>query len=1460
MLTDASRHDLLDELAESFALALRQGKSPRIEDYVAQHPELADEIRELFGIVATVEAIDTRSNGESAGAAQRSPQPPIKELGEYRILGELGRGGMGVVYEAEQKSLGRRVALKVMRGVGALADPTELARFEREAKAAARLNHPNIVPVHAVGELDGARYFAMQLIHGQGLDQIITELRSHEPESEYLKTSVFETPPGGHDRQGASSESIAKEGSSLSLRAEQTASGATLRRARSTFYASVARLGRQAADALHYAHGQGLIHRDVKPSNLLLDIYGQLWVSDFGLAKDTTENDLTHSGDVLGTPRFMAPERFRGWSDPRSDIYSLGLTLYELITLQPAFADRDRALLVKRITCDEPSKPSTFDRQLPRALETILLKAIDKEPAHRYQTAAEMAIDLQSFIDGKPIRARRISRREQVFLWCLRNPALAILTGSVLVLLATVLFGSTAAALVLADARRDAINHLQEEIRAKDQVTKKEELALQALYEARKQQARAERFSGRPGQRVESMAAIDKAAELVTRLELPDNQRLELRNEKAAAMQLIDLEKDTLWIAPNALTDPNVDWYFFPRPEKPGYCIHSMPDGSLIALLSIDGPVAPTDPVVSPNGQYLAARIARSDQTSELAVWDVARPNPIVSHVQLAASAAEPFDFSADSASIAVLSSSSNVKILSLPSGKRTHSIPTTKMEGLSFAPRSNRLMVFGNGRIEFIDLDTGEVSEEIRARTGLKRVGWSPDERLLAGVLRDSHAGENALHLWNTTTGEHREIAAHPDNVRSFDFHPRGDIVATWSWDGTTRLWSLADGRELIRLEAQMTNFSRDGRWLGLKRQTSIGRWNVRLPEALRQLGPIPAEMQSGLKKSIPTRTCVHPDNRLVIIGSEDGMWACDAETNRSVAAVNRPGDSCQFSPDGRQLFSSGVQGPYTYVQSVDRRETEEEVVYVIGPPLPLPIFNGAESVPESDEFGCRFYQNRLDEFFYYDMKNLLLLPFKGMRRNQNLTTVSRDGRWLAAAHWHTSDTHVWDLRDRKQAKSIPSTGSTSLAFSPDGQTLAVNEQGRCVFYETETWKVKHQTSSLVTGRLNVPATFSEDGSMVAVGTGNRRQARLLSTRDFSELATLTLPPNEQLGSLVFSPDGSKLIEHGMGDAHVNVWDLREIRESLGELDFKLPPLEGVASDQAKSMRVQFVQGDDPGWTSPASDMGRAASRPSVVPPGGVFREPQEVRLESRDESDVLRYQINRKTPDPVPSVYVQPLKLMEGPASVTAWVDDEARNTISATRAEFFIDSSALPLNKELWRVIDTAAEPRDGPSHWFVDHATVRQSSNIHAPHGRSQSYLLRRDGTLRIYQPATDFTDGEFRLQIRAGDNDAIGVAFRLQDEGHHYRFEMDRERNYQVLACVDGDDYSVLAHRADDFTIGQWYNLRIVLSGAQISVFVDGKKHLETTDYTFAQGTVGLFCRGNDAAEFRYICLSDQAGE
>ena len=431
MADPESMRDPLEVLAAEYIERLRQGESPSIEDYAAQHPELAEEIRDLFPTVAVAEGLKARQARLSDGRATLGAARP-ERLGDFRIIREIGRGGMGVVFEAEQESLRRRVAVKVLpRQV--LLDEKNLKRFEREARIAANLHHTNIVEVFGVGEQDGFHYYVMQYIRGVGLDAIIPLLAKLASSHESIESPPDAVPATNSGPEAAIAEAAVRQllGGEAGLRPDG--------RLDPHYWQSVARIGLQAADALNYSHNQGTLHRDIKPANLLLDTQGTVWLADFGLAKAAQSDAISLSHDIVGTLRYMAPEQFSGRTDHRSDIYSLGLTLYELLALRPAYEEIDQSRLIHRIAQGpSPPSPSTSGLGVPRDLETIILKAISHDVSQRYPSAEAMAEDLRCFLEDRPIHARRVGPVERLGRWCRRNKTLASLTGTTLFLLALV--------------------------------------------------------------------------------------------------------------------------------------------------------------------------------------------------------------------------------------------------------------------------------------------------------------------------------------------------------------------------------------------------------------------------------------------------------------------------------------------------------------------------------------------------------------------------------------------------------------------------------------------------------------------------------------------------------------------------------------------------------------------------------------------------------------------------------------------------------------------------------------------------------------------------------------------------------------------------------------------------------------------------------------------------------------
>jgi serine/threonine protein kinase len=434
------------QIVEAIQAALRAGTPPDVEALIASHPELANDVRQL---VATWGLVHHLAHG-----GEGTPSDPPGCLGDFRLGREIGRGGMGVVYEAVQVSLNRRVALKVLPFAATL-DPRRLERFRNEAQAAARLDHPNIVPVYGVGCERGVHFYAMKFIDGQSLAALVEAARRLRDLAGEGAGRPAAAPPPVPISADTPHPTGAAQGPAVSHR-------------------TIAGWVADAADALDYAHQVGVVHRDVKPANLLLDCGGRIWLADFGLARLPDESGLTLSGDQLGTLRYMSPEQAsgrRGVADHRCDIWSLGATLYELLTLHPAFAGPGRQDVLAQIAEGEPKPPRRFDRSIPADLETVVLKCLRHNPTDRYATAAELADDLRRFLAGAPVRARRPTLRQTAGRWLRRHQG-------VLAAVAAILF-VTACALTISNLLLRASNHAERQQRARAEDNAR--LALEAL-------------------------------------------------------------------------------------------------------------------------------------------------------------------------------------------------------------------------------------------------------------------------------------------------------------------------------------------------------------------------------------------------------------------------------------------------------------------------------------------------------------------------------------------------------------------------------------------------------------------------------------------------------------------------------------------------------------------------------------------------------------------------------------------------------------------------------------------------------------------------------------------------------------------------------------------------------------------------------------------------------------------
>jgi WD40 repeat protein/serine/threonine protein kinase len=1188
MSTPSSHREPVEQLAEEFAARFRRGERPALTEYTEKYPELAEDIRELFPALVMMEQFGSVEAEPTGPFTDAAPRAPPKQLGEYTILREVGRGGMGVVYEAVQESLGRHVALKVFPG-HALANPSHLERFRREARAAGRLHHTHIVPVFGTGECEGVYYYAMQFIQGQGLDAVLKDLRRLRS-GQALDNAPSEASVAGSLLNGQFAAPAPSVGAESGVASSVTSSGSDLTaRSERGFFRSVARVGLQVAEALAYAHRQGVLHRDIKPSNLLLDLQGNVWVTDFGLAKADDSGELTNVGDIVGTIRYMAPERFDGRSLPQSDIYSLGLTLYELLTLKPAFADSQRARLIERVLHEPPVLPRRVDPRVPRDLETIVIKCAAKEARDRYWDAETLAEDLRRYLGDRPILARRSSWREQAWRWCRRNPMVAGLAAAVLLLLVSVAVVSSIAAVWLKE-ERDNVIEAKEDLDRQHTVTKQaltqaeaaERKADEQLVQARLDEARARRWGGQAGRRFHSLEALAEAARIARKLELPEERLRELRNEAIACLALTDLRVDSSW-KQGDLHDRFVAFdapceRFITQDDSGTMKIRSAVDGSdLFRLPGFGAPVVGC--VFSPDGKYLAVKY-HTERIVACRVWDLSR-REIILQPPLQVSRV-PLDFSPDSRNLTVGERDGTAALYDLRSGKVLQRLSTgLGLEAVRFHPDGKTLATsFSSGEVKIWDLERSSVVRALAHPRGVTAVCWHPDGVLLGTACRDWNA-----YVWNAMTGQKlAEMKGHQSEVVDIAFNHPGSLLATESWDGTTRLWDPHTGKGLVSIPGLLRRFSPDDRSLFIYEQGAIGRWEVAAGSECRTL-------RGHVADKGPWGVHVSPDGRLVASAGTDGVRLWDIASGKELAFLEARGAlSVEFNPDGKRLLISGGTNLHSCPIHLDIAAGRLR----LGPPqcLNLPVSSElyrSRLTPDgrvlavADRGGQKAIVMRFEQ-----PDDLVVL---GGIREISDAAISPDGQWLVTSTWPTTRVSVWDSRTKDLVKDLPVKSPTHVAFLPAGKYFAtVNKEG-CTYWEVGTWQPVRHIPIQQPGADTAVAAFSGDGSMLALGRKDGT-VQLHNAATGVQLATLEPPEAHVLGRMCFSPDGSRLCA-ACGTRVVQVWDLALIRRQLTDigLDWDLPPLPATREGE-RPLPPLAVQVDHGEWAR-----GSSAPRPPPRP-----------------------------------------------------------------------------------------------------------------------------------------------------------------------------------------------------------------------------------------------------------------------
>jgi serine/threonine protein kinase/WD40 repeat protein/tetratricopeptide (TPR) repeat protein len=959
------------------------------------------------------------------------------------------------------------------------------------------------------------------------------------------------------------------------------------------YYREVARLGAQVADALAYAHQRGVLHRDIKPPNLILDALGNVWITDFGLAKFEEGEDLSQSQDLVGTLRYMPPERFRGVSDRQGDVYALGATLYELLTLHPAFQGKDQLELIHRIENDPPVPLRQIDRRIPADLETIVLKTLAKEPADRFASAEELAAELRRFVENRPIRSRPIPYHQQFWRWCKRNPKLAAANITAAALTTILAVVSTVAAFIYHDRN-------ERTIRDNVRIQRAENDTREQLVAALTAQARAGRYSRQMGQRFDGLAAISKAAKIASELKLAPEQLDPLRDQAIACLAVPDLRPvDRIITRPAgaiAFTfDAKLARYAL-RFRDGTVQVRRVADDQEIARFQARGDREIAIHDFSPDGRYLATS---HQPGASLTVWDIEKqvacvsdPGPVNGH---------SISFSRDSRTFALVKDYRDLLIFDLAAGQPIRRWAQSKLGEPAFRPDGAQIAVNGWASVPpacwIFESATGRLVQTIALPTAPTGIAWSPDGATLATACVDAK-----IYVWDATTGTRRaflEGSSH-GGMRAA-FHPTGALVASNGDEGRLRLWDAALGRPILSVgDFAYPEFSLDGR-IVVAAEHQLTTYEV---DAALEYRSFAHEASPPLNFARPS---IHRGGRLLALGTNRGvvLWDLARGTELTFMPIGLAWHTT-FAPSG-DLLTSGSLGVWRW----PIRLRSDGGLYRIGPPheIPLPASGSRIDVDRSGQIIAlanrsdahvvtpdrRFHFDRLDDCRY--------------------VAVSPNGEWLATGtHVASRGAQVWRIRDTTKVADLPIDYGTGVIFSPDSRWL-MTTMPPCRLWEVGTWR---EATQKIGGQ---GCCFSPDGSQVIVQDANKT-IRLVETETGRTLARLESPDQCAVALATFAPDGSRLIFSTNDGPAVHVWDLRATRRNLAKmgLDWDAPPFtdEDPASPSAPALPPLQV---DYGQLRPVVEQYNTHAEQTAVPAEDLVARYTERLKVHPDDPDALHH-----------------------------------------------------------------------------------------------------------------------------------------------------------------------------------------------------------------------------------------------
>ncbi len=1159
---------------------LESGLGPDRTAFLLLHAELAEELApciEALEFVGRLVPVSSLSTGTPSNRLS-----PNSMLGDFRIVKKIGSGGMGDVYEAQQVSLGRRVALKVLPAASSL-DERSLQRFCHEAQAAATLQHPHIVPVYAVGSVGDIHYYAMQYIEGDSLAHVVSTWRTHN--SAELDTAKL-TPKVAHERESSSPRAEKRP-----MQVVGQLSSTPLDVRGRPFFRDVARMISQAADALQHAHDCGIVHRDIKPGNLLIDTKGEIWVADFGLAK-LPDSNLTGTTDVMGTLRYMSPEQASGRAvalDGRTDIYSLGVTLYEMLTLRPVFEAEDRRALLRKVLEEEPRSLRLVCPTLPKDLETITHKAIEKEPQDRYQFACEFADDLRRFLSDHTIRAKPPTLQEMAKKWVKRNRLVAGAMAISFFVLLIMGVASLSITLVVIDRSRDETKSALERetiaLRTAKEANKASDKMLLAEKDARASEnklayslsvslADAEMRSGN----------IEAAEALLSRCphDLRDWEWGYLFEQCHGELNTVPIK--TEYVDEIAMLPTGETAAF----ASEGASLWSFPNGVLVENWpSLVGTKNVRQTKLSRDGKYIV-RYSQTHsffgrgQTAPVAIFEVFSSQTGLLTSSFSGHSNPIKDVEMNTQSTHVVSAGSDgMRIWDFNSETELKAIRETGLTDVAFAHGSD--MFATKNRIGKIKLYTGmilakTIMDEDARHHAIDTLEFSPDDRKVASEIRDGN-----IKLWDTNDGKSiRTIPSRMGSRGLFIFSPDGLWLATTDHeDHSICIWNVDSGLLQRRImqrssETRQVHFSVDGTCLvALSGDKALTCWDLTKPDEGRVLGSIQRRLSESEELYLPCFVQISREGGVAALACHNHILLCALDTGQSIRELLNPSSAqltyaVEIDESGgtvRQLTNVGIVH-WHLNDGVVVRKTPVQMRQIIvkgkfdadqkrSPPKDTNPFDiiGAGCSPQSSilcENGRYLFDDlKHNEANYWfseldseddSYRKIFLGSVQG---RPYCLARSRDGQHYAAAGLSQNNLLNWNADSSLETWRIETPHRVlSMRYNDQGSCLAIADAGgNLKIYDVETGNVLNNIAVPI--QLKTQIAFTPNGRRIAIAVG-RPSSQLGEVRICDVVTGQTLikiPLDSGAESVDFTPDGKQLLA---SDYKGRLWVFDSVSRSL--------------------------------------------------------------------------------------------------------------------------------------------------------------------------------------------------------------------------------------------------------------------------------------------------------------------------